>query len=63
MVAGSHMITLPSSIIYSSVVSKEIIIIDLNIAAINGLSTLGCDIQNAYLTASCCEKIWMTAGP
>ena len=22
-----------------------------------------CDIQNAYLTANCCEKIWTYAGP
>ena len=27
------------------------------------MSTLGCDIQNAYLTAPCCEKMWTTSGP
>ena len=24
---------------------------------------MACDIQNAYLTANCCEKIWTYAGP
>ena len=32
-------------------------------AALNGLSTLSSDIQNAYLTAPCREKIWTVAGP
>ena len=53
----------PSSITYSSVVSRDRVIIDLDIAALNVLSILGCDIQNAYLTATYCEKIWTTAGP
>ena len=29
----------------------------------NGLDILACDIQNAYLTAKCREKIWTIAGP
>ena len=53
----------PSSITYSSVVSRDSVRIALTIAALNGLSILGCDIQNAYLTAPCREKIWTTAGP
>ena len=44
-------------------VSRDSVIISLTIAALNGLSILGCDIQNAYLTAPCYENIWMTAGP
>ena len=24
---------------------------------------MACDIQNAYLTGNCCEKIWTYAGP
>ena len=63
MVAGGHMTTSPSSITYSSVVSRDRVRISLTIAALNGLSILGCDIQNAYLTAPCREKIWTTAGP
>ena len=63
MVAGGHMTTLPSSLTYSSVVSRDSVRIALTIAALNGLSTLACDIQNAYLTAPCREKIWTTAGP
>ena len=63
MVAGGHMTTSPSSLTYSSVVSRDSVRIALTIAALNGLSTLACDIHNAYLTAPCCEKIWTTAGP
>ena len=33
------------------------------VAALNGLDLLVCDIQNAYLTAKCREKIWSIAGP
>ena len=44
-------------------VSRDIVRIDLTIAALNGLSIRGCDIQNVYITAPCCEKIWTTAGP
>ena len=62
MVAGGHMTASNSSIPYSSVVSRESVIIALTIAALNGLSILWCDIQNAYLTAPCQKKIWMTAG-
>ena len=63
MVAGGHMTVLPSSITYSSVVSRESVRIVLTIVALNGLSTLGWYIQNAYLTAPCREKIFTTAGP
>ena len=62
-VAGGHMTVSPLSITYSSVVSRDSFRISLKITALNGLSTLGCDIQNAYLTAPCSEKIWTTAGP
>ena len=44
-------------------VSKDSVRIALTIAALNGLKVLGCDIQNAYLTAKCREKIWTIAGP
>ncbi|KAI2498409.1 Reverse transcriptase (RNA-dependent DNA polymerase) [Fragilaria crotonensis] len=35
----------------------------LTIAALNGIKVMACDIQNAYLTADCREKIWTRAGP
>ena len=63
MVAGGHKTTTPSSLTYSSVVSRDSVRIALTIAALNDLSTLACDIQNAYLTAPCREKIWTVAGP
>ena len=53
----------PLSITYSSLVSRDSVRIVLTIAALNGLSILGCDIQNAYLTAPFREKIWTTPGP
>jgi hypothetical protein len=35
----------------------------LTIAGLNGLKVMACDVQNAYLTADCREKIWTVAGP
>lgn len=63
-VAGGHTTDVPDSIItYSSVVSRDSVRIALTIAALNGLKVMACDIQNAYLTADCREKIWTIAGP
>ena len=33
------------------------------VVALNGLQVMACDIQNAYLTVNCHEKIWTYAGP
>ena len=63
MVAGGRMNTSPSPLTYSSVVSKDSVRIALTIAALNGLSTLACEIHNAYLTAPCREKIWTQRDP
>ena len=62
LVAGGHTTDPPSSITYSSVVSRESVRIALTVAALNGLDILACDIQNAYLTADCREKIYTIAG-
>ena len=35
----------------------------MTIAALNGLEILACDIQNAYLSAPCREKVYCIAGP
>ena len=62
-VAGGHMTDTPSSITYSSVVSRESVKIAFLIAALNDLDIMLCDIGNAYLNAPCREKIWFVAGP
>ena len=62
-VAGGHTTETPASLTYSSVVSRNTIRIALTIAALNNLQVMSCDIQNAYLTAACHEKIWTYAGP
>ena len=62
-VAGGHMTETPSSLTYSSVVSRDSVRIALLIAALNDLNVMACDIQNAYLTAPCREKICTIAGP
>ena len=63
LVAGGHMTDTPNTLTYSSVVSCNSVRIALTIAALNELSVKACDIQNAYLTAECKEKIWTRAGP
>ena len=63
LVGGGHTTTDPASINYSSVVSRDSVRIALTIASLNDLDILACDIQNAYLTAVCREKIWTRAGP
>jgi Reverse transcriptase (RNA-dependent DNA polymerase) len=61
-VAGGHMTEAPSSITYSSVVSRESVKIAFLIAALNELDIMSCDIGNAYLNAPCRERIWFVAG-
>ena len=63
LVAGGHMTDTPNTLTYSSVVSRDSVCIAIMIAALNDLSVMVCDIQNAYLTAECREKIWTRAGP
>ena len=62
-VTGGHTTETPMSLTCSSVVSRDSVRIILLIAALNGLQVMACDIQNAYLTANCREKIWTYAGP
>lgn len=62
-VAGGHTTDAPSTLTYASVVSRDSVRIALTIAALNDLKIMACDIQNAYLTADCREKIWTRAGP
>ena len=57
LVGGGRTTTAPASITYSSVVSRDSVRIALEIAALNDLDILACDIQNAYLTLLYREKI------
>ena len=63
IVAGGHTTETPAALTYASVVSRDSVKIALTVAALNDLKILACDIQNAYLTAQCREKIWTIAGP
>jgi hypothetical protein len=62
-VADGHKTNTPAAMTYSSVVSRDSVRIALTIAALNDLKILACDIQNAYLTADCRERVWIQAGP
>jgi hypothetical protein len=61
-VAGGHTTEAPSSLTYSSVVSRDSIRIAFLIAALNDLDIMSCDLENAYLNAPCREKIWFEGG-
>ena len=63
LVAGGHMTDTPATMPYASVVSRETVRIALTVAALNDLEVTTSDIQNAYLTAPCKEKIWTTLRP
>jgi len=62
MVAGGHMIDTPDHLTYSSVVSRETVRIALMMAALHDLEVQTSDIQNAFLTAPCAEKVWTVLG-
>jgi hypothetical protein len=57
-VTGGHTMDEPTAMKYASVVSREYVLIGLLISALNDLSILTADIQNAYLTSPCDEKIY-----
>ena len=63
LVANGNETDAPASLTYASVVSRDSVRIALLIASLNELEVLACDIQNAYLTADCREKIYFIAGP
>ena len=62
LVGGGQTTTAPSSITFSSLVSRDSVRIALTISALNELDIMACDIHNAYLTELCREKIWTFAG-
>ena len=59
-IAGGHATVAPLTLTYASVVSRESVHIALTLAALNDLEIKTSDIQNAYLTAPCSEKILTT---
>ena len=61
-VAGGHLTDVPSSMTYSSIVSRDTVRIGFLIAALNDLDILAGDIQNAFLEAPTKEKIFFYAG-
>lgn len=62
-VAGGHTTETPVILTYSSVVSCDSVWIGFLVAALNSLDIQAADIQNAYISAPCREKIWTIAGP
>ena len=60
--ADGHKTDAPSSVTYSTVVSRDSVRIILLVAALNELEVLSGDVQNAYLTAPNREKVWIRAG-
>ena len=48
---------------YAYVVLRDLVRIALNIAALNGINILSYDVQNAYSTSECREKIWTRDSP
>jgi Reverse transcriptase (RNA-dependent DNA polymerase) len=63
LVAKGNQTETPPTLTYSSVVSRDSVRIAFLVAALNDINVLACDIQNAYLTADCRERIYIIAGP
>ena len=61
-VARGHATVAPPTLMYASVVLKESIRISLMLAVLKDLEVKTSDIQNAYLTTPCSEKICTTLG-
>jgi hypothetical protein len=62
-VAGGHTTNNPHAITYTSVVSRESVIVALTLDDLNDLDVKMADIENAYLTAPITEKVWTVLGP
>jgi hypothetical protein len=55
-VAGGHTTTAPSSLTYSTVVSRDSVQLAFLIAVLNNIDIMSCDLENGYLNAPCREK-------
>ena len=62
-VAGGHMIEPPSSMTFSTLVTRESVRISFLLAGLNELDVQAADISNAYFNAPCRELIWIVVGP
>ncbi len=62
-VAGGHMTDPPTSLTYSSVVSRDSVRLGFLLAALNDVDLISVDIGNAYLQATTKEKVYTIAGP
>ena len=62
-VADGHMTKPPSSMTFSTVVTRESVQINFLLAGLNKLDVQAADISNAYLNAPCRELICIVAGP
>ena len=58
LVVDGHTTAPPSSITYSSVVSREIVRIAFLLTSLDDLDIFACDIGNAYLNTKFREKLW-----
>ena len=63
LVAGGHLTGIPTSSVYSTVVSLRGLRITLQLDENNGLETWVTDVGNAYLEAYTEEKVYFIAGP
>ena len=52
----------PSSIAYSSDVSRDSVRLAFTMAALNSVGVMACNLENAYLNAMCCEKVFLKGG-
>ena len=58
LVADGHKTKTSSSVTYSSIVARDSVRICLLLAVLNNLDLLAANIENAYLTAPCRERVW-----
>lgn len=63
LVANGNETDPPKESVYSTVVSRDSVRLFFLLAALNDLDVLSADIQNAYLSAPCKEKLYTIAGP
>ena len=57
LVVDGHKVEKPSSVTYSSVVSRDSVTLALLVASLNDLDIHECNIGNTYLDANCREKL------
>ena len=57
-----HKTYIPSSVTYSTVLSRGSVRIYLTIASLNNIDILASYIENAYITYTCLDKVWMRDG-